>query len=171
MPIVDTLDRRFSDPVTARPAGLALAFVLAAVAACTTNSGPDTSAPGDTTSTSAASTTTAVPPPTVDLGVDLEAGVLRLGVVGEITDDRWSGHLAYWDSVNDDLGGVGGRFEVELVAVDTLRDALAVGVLAVSIDAGDDPGVVQEILVADQDGQPPTTGRLPRALDAGVPDI
>ena len=69
-------------------------------------------------------------------------------VVGQISDDMWAGHLAYWDSVNDDLGGVGGRFEVELVAVDSIREAMAVGALAVGIDVGDDAGTVLELLVA-----------------------
>ena len=91
--------------------------------------------------------------------MDLESGVLRLAVVGQISDDMWAGHLAYWDSVNDDLGGVGGRFEGELVTVDSIREAMAVGALAVGIDVGDDAGTVLELLVATQAGSP-TDGRL-----------
>lgn len=136
-----------------------VAFVLAA-AACTESATPtEPTAPALTAVPPEATNTTALPPPEIDLGVDLEAGVLRLAVVGDIPDDLWAGHLAYWDSVNNDLGGVGGRFEVELVGVDSIREAMAAGSLAVSLDLGDDPDTVLEILVATQAGKR-SAGRL-----------
>ena len=137
-----------------------LVAVAIVMIACTDSSEPsDTTLAEVTTTSSLAPTITLLPPPEIDLGVDLESGVLRLAVVGQISDDMWAGHLAYWDSVNDDLGGVGGRFEVELGAVDSIREAMAVGALAVGIDVGDDAGTVLELLVATQAGSP-TDGRL-----------
>ena len=130
-----------------------LVAVAIVMIACTDSSEPsDTTLAEVPTTSSLAPTITLLPPPEIDLGVDFESGVLRLAVVGQISDDMWAGHLAYWDSVNDDLGGVGGRFEVELVAVDSIREAMAVGALAVGIDVGDDAGTVLELLVATQAG-------------------
>ena len=128
------------------------------LAACTDVEPTETTLVTTTTSVPIeATTTTALAPPVIDLGVDLESGVLRLAVVGDLTDDLWAGHFAYWNSVNDDLGGVGGRFQVELVTVGSIRDAMAAGALAVSVDVGDDARVVLELLAA---GDASVSGRL-----------
>ena len=97
---------------------------------------------------------------TVDRGVDLEAGVLQLAVVGDVPADMWAGHLAYWDSVNIDLGGVGGVLQVELIRVSSIRDAISAGALAVSIDLGSENGAVLELLVAESDGSVEVDGRI-----------
>lgn len=128
---------------------LLLVLVLA-VSACTVEADPTDPTDDPTTTTTEATTTTVVPPPEVDVGVDLEAGVLRLAVVGDVSDDLWAGHFAYWDSVNQELGGVGGRFSVELVRVPSLSDIDQVGALAVSLDAGDDRGATPGVLVVAQ---------------------
>ena len=90
------------------------------------------------TPTSVASTVTFVAPPEVDIGVDVEAGIVMLAVVGDVSDDLWEGHFAYWNDVNSALGGLGGQFDIELVRVATADDANTVGALAVSISASDD---------------------------------
>lgn len=171
--VVRRLDRIVARLVTRRSSRrlslvALVAFVLAG-AACTESPTPtEPTAPALTAVPPEVTNTTVLPPPEIDLGVDLEAGVLRLAVVGDIPDDLWAGHLAYWDSVNNDLGGVGGRFEVELVGVDSIREAMAAGSLAVSLDLGDDPDTVLEILVATQAGSA-AAGRLGN-LTAGESD-
>lgn len=119
-------------------------------AGCTVDGAPSDPTGEPPTTTSQATTTTAIPPPDVDVGVDLESGVLRLAVVGDVSDDLWAGHFAYWDSVNQELGGIGGRFTVELVRVPALTDVDQVGALAVSLDAGDDRGATPGLLVVAQ---------------------
>ena len=119
-----------------RLVGLLMAIIAAA---CTTDStDPTTATSGDATTTTIGTTTTALPPPTVDVGVDLEASIIRLALVGPIPDDLWTGHFAYWNSVNSDLGGVGGRLTVELVRVASADEARELGALAVSIDESED---------------------------------
>ena len=145
---------------------LAVVLLVLVAVACT---------PGSTTSTLEGTSTVAVQtiptialrPPAVDVGVDLESGVIRLAIVGDVSDDLWAGHVAYWKSVNEDLGGVGGRFEVELVRVDSIRDAVEVGALAVSVDVGDDSGIVLELLVATSDSFE-VQGRLSDVTEIGV---
>ena len=157
--------------------GGARALVLILVFAACVQSGESTdstTADGLTTSStatsSAAISTAALSPPEVDIGVDLESGVIRLAVVGPISDDLWAGHFAYWNSVNDELGGIGGRYEVELIRVDSITDAKSVGALAVSIDAGGDNRVVLDMLVAELHRGPGASGRLPDLTRHSVAD-
>ena len=123
--------------------------LLIVISACTTSEPSDPTDVETTTSTAPSqATTTLQAPPEVDVGVDLESGVLRLAVVGEVSEEAWSGHFAYWDAINRDLAGVGGRFEVELVRVDSAPDARTVGALAVSMRAPGDDRLPGDLLVA-----------------------
>lgn len=117
---------------------LALLFALAlVVAACGGESAETTTTAGsDTTTTTAASggdtttTTAAGEEPmeiATDVGVDLDAGVIKIGMLTDLsgpfsplTTAIFSGHEAYWASVND-AGGVNG-LQVELVPCDTAYD-------------------------------------------------
>ena len=165
---VESLDRPVRRSVT--PIQIFVLMVVAVlVAACTDSPEPDDNNVVVTASAaSRATATTAVTPPAVDVGVDLESAVIRLGLVGEISDDLWAGHFAYWDSVDTELGGVGGRYQVELVLVDSIREAAAVGALAVSIDAGGDSRVVLDMLVADPYGGEQIAKRLPDLVLASM---
>lgn len=154
-----------------RRAGLlTLLTVSIVLAACTTStSDPTRPTVADEAPTgSSDSSATLAPPPEVDIGVDLESGVIRLAVVGDVEGDLWEGHFTYWNSVNIDLGGVGGRYEVELVRIDTIADAKEVGALAISLDTGPDPGVVLDMLVAQPMGLVPRGGRLPDLIGVSL---
>ncbi|MGH9169056.1 MAG: ABC transporter substrate-binding protein, partial [Acidimicrobiia bacterium] len=99
-----------------------LAALLVGLAACTGGQGtavPTT--PGDPTTTTVS--TTSVPP--VRTGVGVQDGTIRLGVLAAITgpipdigQSVLNGHEVWWAYVNEELGGVGGRFPVELVIED-----------------------------------------------------
>ncbi|MDJ0924830.1 MAG: ABC transporter substrate-binding protein [Acidimicrobiia bacterium] len=131
---------------------LVLLFVLALVAAACggdDDSSDTTAAPADdggTTETTEAMTdeapeTTeamadddggddggdAMAPPTVDVGVDLEAGTISIGMLSDLTGGFGplvtpivAGHEAYWGNVNAN-GGIHG-LQVELVVRDTVYD-------------------------------------------------
>ncbi|MGH9052063.1 MAG: ABC transporter substrate-binding protein [Acidimicrobiia bacterium] len=99
-----------------------LAALLVGLAACTGGRGtavPTT--PGDPTTTTVS--TTSVPP--VRTGVGVQDGTIRLGVLAAITgpipdigQSVLNGHEVWWAYVNEELGGVGGRYPVELVIED-----------------------------------------------------
>ena len=121
---------------------LVLMLVLALVAAaCSSDSDDDTTTTtaasgGEETTTTAASggdetTTTAgtepMAPPTVDVGVDLEAGTIQVGLLSDLSGPFAglvgaivAGQEAYWAYVNGN-GGIEG-LQVELVVEDTGYD-------------------------------------------------
>ena len=120
---------------------LALLLVLGLVlAACggggegseettTTGAAPDTTE-GETSTTEGEMTSTTggeMAEPTVDVGVDLEAGVITVGMLSDLTGPFGplvsaivAGHEAYWANVNAN-GGIHG-LTVELETVDTTYD-------------------------------------------------
>lgn len=90
-----------------------------------------TAAPDDSTETTAAPETTMAPdemaPPAVDVGVDLEAGTIKIGMLSDLTGAFGplvtaivAGQEAYWANVNAN-GGING-LQVELVVRDTVYD-------------------------------------------------
>ena len=120
-----------------------LLFVLALVAAACggdDDSSDTTAASGDsgTTETTEAmddstETTEAMDdgddmtPPTVDVGVDLEAGTIQIGMLSDLTGPFGplvsaivAGHEVYWGNVNAN-GGING-LQVELIVRDTVYD-------------------------------------------------
>ena len=114
---------------------LAIFLVLGLVlAACGDGGGESTTTEGatDTTgeptgTTEAPGTTTAGGEVTTDVGVDLEAGTITVGLLSDLTGPFSSlvqiivaGHEAYWANVNAN-GGIGGM-TVEVEAVDTAYD-------------------------------------------------
>ncbi len=116
---------------------LALAFVTA----CTSTTGgqaePVPEAPTTTSSLVIEPTATTPPPPRllVDVGVDLENGVIIAAVVMP-SAAALAGHQAYWASVNLDLGGVGGELDVELFERETADAAFTSNVAVISLDQG-----------------------------------
>jgi ABC-type branched-subunit amino acid transport system substrate-binding protein len=121
---------------------IALMLAMALVAASCSSDGDTTtttttaaSGGSDTTTTTAASgggdtTTTTVEamvPPTVDVGVDLEAGTIQIGLLSDLSGPFAglvsaivAGQEAYWATVNA-AGGIEG-LQVELVVEDTGYD-------------------------------------------------
>lgn len=123
---------------------LILIFVLALVAAACggdddsseTTSAPATEAPAETTAAPSdeapADTTTAAPveevaAPAVDVGVDLEAGTIKIGLLSDLTGAFGplvsaivAGQEIYWANVNAN-GGING-LQVELVVRDTVYE-------------------------------------------------
>ena len=109
---------------------LTLGLVLAACSPSgsddtTTTSGDDgattTTSGGDETTTSGGDGTA---PPLTDVGVDLDAGTIKVGLLSDLTGPFSSlvqlivkGHEVYWDNVNAN-GGING-LQVELVTEDT----------------------------------------------------
>ena len=119
-------------------------FVVAAMLswACTSGDDPPepTSAGTEPTESAPASpassmTSIATPEPTVGRGVDNENGLITLGVVAA-SEEGMAGHRAYWSSVNDELGGVGSTYRVELQQLATIDEAESAEILAVSLDEG-----------------------------------
>lgn len=123
---------------------LAIFLVLGLVlAACGGDGGDDetTTTEGDTTETTQGDTTDTTPEPTdttmgdggeadiqTDVGVDLEAGTITIGMLSDLTGAFGplvtaivAGHEAYWADVNAN-GGIGGELEVQLEIVDTTYD-------------------------------------------------
>lgn len=91
-----------------------------APAADTTEPPTDTTAPTDTTEGEAMDIAT-------DIGVDLDAGTIRVGLLSDLTgifsplvNVIVAGHQVYWDNVNA-AGGING-LQVELVPVDTVYE-------------------------------------------------
>lgn len=115
---------------------LVLGLVLAACspsgddgeASTTAGETPDTTAaPTDTTAPETTDTTGGGGDPAVDVGVDLEAGTITVGLLSDLTGPFSSlvqvivaGQEAYWADVNAN-GGIGG-LSVELETVDTAYD-------------------------------------------------
>ncbi|MCI0678689.1 MAG: ABC transporter substrate-binding protein, partial [Actinobacteria bacterium] len=107
---------------------LALGLVLAACSPAETES--TTTTEGDapvTTAGDGATTTTGDMAIATDIGVDLEAGTISIGLLSDLTGPFSSlvqvivtGHEVYWENVNAN-GGVGG-LQVELEVVDTAYD-------------------------------------------------
>ncbi|MCI0543380.1 MAG: ABC transporter substrate-binding protein [Actinobacteria bacterium] len=107
---------------------LALGLVLAACSPAETES--TTTTEGDapvTTAGDGATTTTGDMAIATDIGVDLEAGTISIGLLSDLTGPFSSlvqvivtGHEVYWENVNAN-GGVGG-LQVELDVVDTAYD-------------------------------------------------
>lgn len=101
---------------------LSLAALLVVLAACTGSQGravPTT--PGDPPTTTVPTNTA----PPVRTGVGVQDGTIRLGVLAAITgpipeigQSVLNGHEVWWAYVNGELGGVGGRYPVELVIED-----------------------------------------------------
>ncbi|MFP3883472.1 MAG: ABC transporter substrate-binding protein, partial [Actinomycetota bacterium] len=114
---------------------LAIFLVLGLVlAACGGDGGEDetTTTEGDATETTQGDTTDTTEPTDdggeadiqTDVGVDLEAGTITIGMLSDLTGDFGplvsaivAGHEAYWADVNAN-GGIGG-LEVQLETVDT----------------------------------------------------
>ncbi len=119
---------------------LAIFLVLGlVVAACGDGAGDDTTTTAaDTPETTQPDTTDTTAPPDddddmepgeilTDVGVDLDAGVIRVGLLSDLTgifsplvQVIVAGHEAYWDDVNAQ-GGIHG-LEVELVVTDTVYE-------------------------------------------------
>jgi ABC-type branched-subunit amino acid transport system substrate-binding protein len=107
--------------------GLFLALGLV-VAACSPATTPTTTTSAATTTTAGETTTTEAPAELLtDVGVDVDAKTITIGLLSDLTGPFSSlvqvivaGHEIYWDSVND-AGGIGG-FEVVLDVRDTAYD-------------------------------------------------
>jgi ABC-type branched-subunit amino acid transport system substrate-binding protein len=97
--------------------------------ACTPVDVPDTTTTaGTTTSTAPSMPVTSEPGILTGVGIageNIEIGVLvpRSGPLGVFGESVLMGQIAYWNYVNDVLGGVGGRFDVSVTAFDTAYDA------------------------------------------------
>lgn len=116
--------------MTARVRTPLIALILVLVAtACTPSTNPSTTV--STVATSGATTTE--PPSTTEpafvAGVGVEGDTVRLagfyptsGALAALGAAMLDGQRAYWAYVNEDLGGVGGRFQVALDEVDTGYD-------------------------------------------------
>jgi ABC-type branched-subunit amino acid transport system substrate-binding protein len=110
---------------------LAMGLVLAA---CSPSGGEETTTTGEpaaTTTTGGGGETTTtgaeMTPPETDVGVDLDAGTIKVGLLSDLTGVFSSlvqlivtGHQVYWDNVNAN-GGIHG-LQVEVVPVDTVYD-------------------------------------------------
>jgi branched-chain amino acid transport system substrate-binding protein len=102
---------------------LTLAAAAIVVAACT-----NAPAPSTTTTTSTSTSTTTTEPP-LQLGVGVDGSTIHVGAflplsgsVAAIGSAVLEGQTAYWRYVNEELGGVAGRFTVEVAQVDTAYD-------------------------------------------------
>ncbi|GBD85303.1 hypothetical protein BMS3Abin02_01707 [bacterium BMS3Abin02] len=103
----------------------ALAAIVVIAAACSPTEVTTTA----TSSTLRPSATTTTTVPTLQTGVGVGDGTIHLaaflplsGSLAGIGQSILEGHRAYWRYVNDDLGGVAGRFTVALDEVDTAYD-------------------------------------------------
>ncbi len=108
---------------------LALVALMLVAAACTPSSSSTTTSGSAPVATTAASDTTTSTEPALVTGVGVEGDTIRLaafyptsGALADLGTDMLDGQRAYWAYVNDDLGGVGGRFQVVLDEVDTKYD-------------------------------------------------
>lgn len=107
-----------------------MAAVFAVLVAACTSGGTATTIPApSTTATSAASTSSTTTLPPLETGVGVEEDTIHLaaflplsGSLSGIGASVLDGQRAYWRYVNEDLGGVGGEFRVELQEVDTAYD-------------------------------------------------
>jgi hypothetical protein len=104
--------------------GITTAAAIALIVAACTGSPSTTST---TASTLPASTTTTEPPletgsGVVDTTIHLGAFLPLSGPLQAIGESVLAGHMAYWNYVNDDLGGVAGQFSVAVEQVDTAYD-------------------------------------------------
>lgn len=134
------LARRRSAAGCARRTVLVLAIALLAAACTSTTGGEAEPVPEEPTTTSSLAiepTATTQPPPqlVVDIGVDLESGVIIAAVVTP-SAAALAGHRAYWASVNLDLGGVGGELDVELFERASADAAFTSNVAVISLDQG-----------------------------------
>jgi len=105
--------------------GITTAAAIALIVAACTGSPSTTST---TVSTLPASTTTTEPPLETGPGVvgttiHLGAFLPLSGPLQAIGESVLTGHMAYWNYVNDDLGGIAGQFTVAVEQVDTAYDA------------------------------------------------
>ncbi len=104
------------------------ALIVALLLVVTACSGDDTD--GDTTTTGSADAGTDHPDIVTDIGVDLETGVITVGMLSDLTGAFGplvtailAGHEVYWENVNDN-GGING-LTVELEVRDTGYDVPA----------------------------------------------
>ncbi|MDH3500441.1 MAG: hypothetical protein OEM97_09985, partial [Acidimicrobiia bacterium] len=128
--------------MVARSGRMVLVTVVTVALAACTNQSNVTPASRVTEASDALGTTAAgqaapitVPPVLVDIGVDAESSVVVVAVLAP-SEAGLAGHRAYWSSVNLDLDGVGGRFDVELLEVGSVAEAFTADVAAVSLDEG-----------------------------------
>ncbi len=101
------------------------AAIALIITACTGSPSPSTTT--TTGSTLPASTTTTEPPLETGPGVvgttvHIGAFLPLSGPLESIGESVLAGHMAYWDYVNDDLGGVAGQFTVAVEPIDTAYD-------------------------------------------------
>jgi ABC-type branched-subunit amino acid transport system substrate-binding protein len=129
---------------------VSLAALLVGLAACTGSRGTAVPTTPANLPTTTVTTTTTAPP--VRTGVGVQDGTIRLGVLAAITgpipelgQSVLNGHEVWWTYVNEELGGVGGRYPVELVIEDnqynpeinvTAFNGIKDGVLGVSSTLG-----------------------------------
>jgi len=113
---------------------IAAAAIVVMVSACTTTpvsttGGEATSSLPSTTSTTAAPFLTG--PGVVESSIHVGVFLPLTGSLSSIGTSVLNGQLAYWDPVNEDLGGVAGQFTVVVDQYDTAYDEdTATGLLA-----------------------------------------
>jgi ABC-type branched-subunit amino acid transport system substrate-binding protein len=122
-----------------------LAFVLVVAACSSDDSGDDTTttaaaettttaAGGEETTTTTAATTEAPMEIATDVGVDLEAGVIKIGLLTDLTgvfsflvQGIVDAYTAYWEQVNDSGGINGMTVEVEVFDTSYAVDQTVIG--------------------------------------------
>jgi hypothetical protein len=70
-----------------------------------------------------------------DFGVNLESGAISVAAVGA-SGAALAGHLAYWEALAVETGGVGGELLVDVIEVESVAELAGVDVIGVSLDRG-----------------------------------
>ncbi len=95
---------------------------------------------------------TGAPELAVDRGVDVEAGVITLGLIGSPSDEFRAGYAAYWEAQN--VGGGVGAFSMEVVEFSSVDEAENADVVMVSM-VGSQPDDENDLVLVEDLIAPP----------------